>query len=149
MEFSAKEVDLLRESLAAVSGEARRTAELFYEDLFRRLPDARDLFVTDMTRQGDKLIATLSAVVLRIEDWSSLEVQVAELGLRHVAYGVQPDHYAPTGEALFETLAIIQGDAFTEEHRVAWVKAYGAIAEAMVTAVEKRKSTAAQDPAEG
>lgn len=135
--------------LAAVSGEARRAAELFYADLFQRLPDTRDLFVTDMTRQGDKLIATLGAVVLRIENWSSVESQVTELGLRHAAYGVHPDHYAPTGEALFQTFAVIQGDAFTEEHRAVWVKAYFAIAGAMTTAVEKRKSTPSQDPAEG
>ncbi len=140
MDITTEEADLLRETLAAVSADTRRAAEIFYDELFLRMPEARGLFVSDMTRQGDKLIGTLNAVVLRIQNWSSIETDVEELGLRHVAYGVRPEHYGPTGAALYEMLQSVLGDSFTDAHRAAWEKAYEAIADAMINAVEKRKS---------
>lgn len=140
MDITTKEADLLKESLAAISADPRRAAELFYDELFRRMPEARDLFVSDMTRQGDKLMATLNAVILQIQNWSSIESDVEGLGLRHVAYGVRPEHYAPTGAALYEMLQEVLGDTFTDAHRAAWEKAYQAIADAMINAIEKRKS---------
>ena len=47
-----------------------------------------------------KLMATLGTVAMRIEDWPALRPEIEQLGLRHLAYGVRPEHYAPTGEAL-------------------------------------------------
>ena len=138
--FTPREAELLKRSLAAVSADPRRAADLFYANLFARLPDVRDLFVADMTRQGDKLLATLNAVILQIEDWQGIEAQIGELGLRHVAYGVQPGHYAPTGLALRAMLAEILGPDFSAEHDAAWARAYDAIAGAMITAIERRKS---------
>jgi len=140
MDITTKEADLLKETLAAVSADPRRAADLFYDELFHRMPEARDLFVSDMSRQGDKLIATLNVVILQIQNWSSIETDVEDLGLRHVAYGVRPEHYAPTGAALYEMLQKILGDTFTDAHRAAWEKAYQVIANAMINAIEKRKS---------
>lgn len=147
MEFTVKEADLLKETLAAVSSDPQRAAELFYVDLFERLPETKALFVSDMGRQGEKLIATLSAVVLQIKNWASIQTQIEDLGLRHVAYGVQSRHYTPTGKALIAMLSEVHGEAFTEEHRAAWQKAYDAVADAMITAIDKRKSTPSRDEA--
>ena len=138
----------MKQSLAAVTADPGRAAALFYTKLFERLPEVHDLFVTDMTRQGAKLLATLNAVILQIDNWKAIEAQIEELGLRHVAYGVQPGHYAPTGLALRAMLAEILGSAFTDAHDAAWAKAYGAITHAMLTAIERRKSVPDPDPAD-
>ena len=149
MEFTSRETELLQRSLAAVSAEPRRAAELFYADLFRRLPETRDLFVADMGRQGGKLMATLNAVIPRIGDWPSVEAQVEELGLRHVAYGVLPEHYPPTGLALRTMLAEVLGPDYSAEHDAAWARAYDALAGAMIAAIERRKSAAPDEDGDG
>lgn len=142
--FTATEIELLKRSLASVTADPRHAASLFYAELFERLPETRDLFVTNLTRQGDKLMATLNAVVLQIDDWPAIEAQIEELGLRHVAYGVYPEHYPPTGLALRGMLARVLGPDYSDAHDAAWAKAYDAIADAMITAIERRKS--AQPP---
>lgn len=140
MEFTQDEATRLRKMLAGVSTDPRHAARLFYDHLFRISPDAKALFVSDMTRQGDKLIATLNTVLLQIDTWSAIEVAIEELGMRHVAYGVLPEHYAPTGQALDAMFTEILGDAFTQADRAAWQKAYAAVSNTMIAAIERRKT---------
>lgn len=142
MEFTAREVELLRHLLAGIGADPRKAAGLFYENLFRILPETQDLFVADMTRQGDKLMATLNAVILQIDTWSAIEPQIEELGLRHVAYGVLPEHYAPTGEALRAMFVEALGAEFTTECEAAWSKAYNALSDTMITAINRRMAIA-------
>lgn len=138
--FSEQEEALLKRSFAEISADPRKASQIFYEHLFRNAPDAQDLFLNDMARQGDKLIATLGTVILQIGNLANLKPTIEELGLRHVAYGVQPEHYPATGAALYKMLEDTLQDGLTAETRAAWEKAYAAISHVMVTAVENRKS---------
>ncbi|MEM9734995.1 MAG: globin domain-containing protein [Pseudomonadota bacterium] len=144
MELTPHQADLLKRSLGPLVAEAGRASQLFYGHLFRLAPETEALFINDMTRQGDKLMATLSQVILRIETWQAISTEVAEMGLRHTAYGVAPEHYHPTGEALHLMLAEMLGEAYTPELREAWNTAYWALARAMIRAVEERKSARAR-----
>ncbi len=146
MEFTEEEARRLRHLLAGVNADPKAAASLFYGHLFRILPDARGLFVSDMTRQGDKLMATLNAVILQIDNWPAIEAQVEELGLRHVAYGVRPEHYEPTGEALRAMFTQMLGAEFFAEYEAVWNKAYDALADTMIAAIERRKTTAQDAP---
>jgi nitric oxide dioxygenase len=148
--FSKDETDLLVRSFARVSADPKTAAAVFYGQLFELAPETRSLFLSDMDRQGGKLIATLSSVIVQIGNLSGLRPTIEELGLRHVAYGVLPEHYPATGEALYRMLAEILGEDFSSETRAAWEKAYAAISHIMATAVENRKSAKsfATDPAE-
>lgn len=138
--FTDEEAALLRKTLSSITADPGEAARIFYADLFRRAPETRDLFVNDMTRQGEKLIATLNAVVLQIQSLSSIEKEIEELGLRHVAYGVLPEQYAPVREALLAVLKNLLGNAYTAEQEAVWTKAYEAVAVTMTSAIEKRKS---------
>ena len=138
--FSDSEQDLLKRSFAQIGAKPRQASEIFYANLFRIAPDTRDLFVNDMNRQGEKLIATLSSITLQIGNMERLRPAIEELGLRHVASGVLPEYYAATGTALFQMLEQVLGDDFSPEVRAVWEKAYAAITAIMVTAVENRKS---------
>lgn len=140
MDFTEREVSLLKQLLARVGAHSQDAARLFYDNLFRIRPETRDLFVADIDRQGDKLFATLNAVILQIDTWSAIEHQVEQLGLRHVAYGVLTEHYVPTGQALSEMFAETLGDDFDEESEAAWNKAYDALSHAMITALDRRKT---------
>ncbi len=141
MEFSEEETKRLRYMLACVNSDPETAARLFYDHLFQMLPEVRDLFVSDMARQGDKLMATLNTVILQIDNWSSIETQIEELGLRHVAYGVLPEHYAPTSAALRAMFTELLGKEFSGDNEAAWNKAYNALASTMISAIERRMTT--------
>lgn len=138
--FSREEQDLLKQSFAKISADPQHSSKIFYEHLFETAPETRELFLNDMARQGNKLIATLSAVVLQIGDLAALKPNIEELGLRHVAYGVLPQHYSVTGAALFNMLEQVLHDDYSADTRIAWEKAYAAISHIMMMAVENRKT---------
>ncbi len=121
-----------------------KASQIFYGNLFQNAPETQDLFLNNMARQGDKLIATLSAVILQIGNLSGLKPTIEELRLRHVAYGVQPEHYAAMGAALFRMLEDTLRDDYSAETQAAWEKAYAAISHLMIMAVENRKSQSRQ-----
>jgi hemoglobin-like flavoprotein len=62
---------------------------------------------------------------------------VRQLGRRHAAYGVRPEHYATVGEALIWTLEQGLGADFTPATRRAWTDAYASLAWAMIAAAEE------------
>lgn len=140
MIFSNEEEALLKRSFGEISADPRRASQIFYKHLFQLAPETRELFLNDMDRQGDKLIATLSAVILQINNLPGLKPVIEELGLRHVAYGVLPEYYPVTGAALFHMLESVLQESFSAEMKAAWEKAYAIISHIMVMAVENRKS---------
>ena len=116
---------LVRESWAQFQPMAERSAGFFYDKLFELDPQARRLFAsTDMEAQGRKLMAMFAAIVRTLDRPEELIAEVADLGRRHVHYGVQDSQYDSVGIALLWTLEQALGPAFTPEVRDAWTEAY-------------------------
>lgn len=113
-------------------------AELFYKRLFELDPSLESMFTGDMREQGQKLMSAMALVVGGLKNWERVEPTVRELGERHVAYGVRPEHYVTVGAALIWTLQQGLGDAFTDEVKQAWTTAYEAIATTMMDAAKSR-----------
>ena len=134
MSLSDKQIDLVQASFARVAPVSDAAARVFYARLFEIAPELRPMFRGDMVEQGRKLMAMLAAVVHGLRDMPALLRGAGHLGERHVGYGVRPEHYAPVGMALIETLAEALGDHFTAEMRTAWADTYGALSGAMVEA---------------
>lgn len=119
-----------------------QAAALFYERLFELDPSVIPLFGgTDMVRQGRMLMQTLGVVVASLDALERVVPAIEALGRRHVAYGVQPAHYATVGSALLWTLEQGLGPAFGPEDREAWAEAYGIVAGLMVAAAETEELT--------
>lgn len=59
---------------------------------------------------------------------------VQDLGRRHVAYRVRPDHYDTVGAALLWTLEQRLGTDFTPEVQEAWIVVHGVLAGTMKAA---------------
>ena len=57
-------------------------------------------------------------------DLEPLEVQLVDLGSRHVAKHCKPKHWPMVGVALFHTLEQLLGDKFTKEIQDCWVTLY-------------------------
>lgn len=132
--MTPRDIELVQKSFQSVQPIAGTAAALFYGRLFEIAPEVKPLFTGDMDQQGAKLMATLGLVVDGLGDVEAILPAVRELGVRHVAYGVTPEHYAPVGAALLWTLEQGLGDAFTGEVRAAWENAYGALSGVMIEA---------------
>jgi hemoglobin-like flavoprotein len=116
---------LVQESWARFEPVAEQSAGFFYDKLFELDPSAQRLFArTDMEAQGRKVMQMFAEIVRTLDQPEELIAEVADLGRRHVHYGVQDSQYDSVGTALLWTLERGLGPAFTPEVRNAWAEAY-------------------------
>lgn len=116
---------LVRESWARFEPVAEQSARFFYEKLFELDPEAQPLFArTDMEAQGRKLMLMFAEIVRTLDQPEALITELADLGRRHVHYGVRDSDYDSVGTALLWTLEQGLGPAFTPQVRSAWTEAY-------------------------
>ena len=136
----ALQIELLETSFQMIvpRGEAFVTA--FYERLFTRFPETRAFFAsTNMQEQRKKLLGALAMVIQNLRRPEVLTGALQGLGQRHVAYGVQTEHYPIVGTILLETFADLLGDDWAPVYHHAWAEAYEAVCAIMLegTNVEK------------
>lgn len=129
--MTPQQIALVTESWSKVLPIGDAAAAMFYEKLFELDPSLQGLFKSDMSVQGGKLIAMISAAVGGANNLDSIVPAVQELGRRHVRYGVQDSHYDTVGAALIWTLEQGLGESFTDDVRTAWVDIYTLLAGVM------------------
>jgi hemoglobin-like flavoprotein len=128
------DINQVQTSFAKIVPIADQAAALFYGRLFETAPETRTLFRGDMHVQGQKLMTALATVVSSLGQFEAIIPTVNDLAKRHVAYGVQPGHYALVGAALLWTLEQGLAAEFTPPLRAAWTAAYAALSETMIAA---------------
>ncbi len=133
MSLTNEQKDIIQSTFAQIP-DADQLAIIFYDRLFEIDPSTKPMFRGDMTDQRKKLIQALAVVVHGLGDLSNIVPAIEQLGKRHVAYGVTPDHWNSVGTALLMTLEEVFGEAFTEEVRISWALAYGLIAQTAMAA---------------
>jgi hemoglobin-like flavoprotein len=132
---------LVRESWSRFEPIAERSARFFYEKLFELDPEAQRLFArTDMEAQGRKVMQMFAEIVRTLDQPDTLVREVADLGRRHVHYGVRDSQYDSVGTALLWTLEHGLGPAFTDDVRNAWTEAY-----LLISTVLRRGAAREQD----
>jgi nitric oxide dioxygenase len=92
------------------------------------------MFSTDPEIQTEKFTSELAAIVEAIGSFDEVAPRLADLGARHVDYGVATRHYRLVGEALLGALAAALGPAWDEATEAAWRPAYNLVAEVMMSA---------------
>jgi hemoglobin-like flavoprotein len=110
---------------------------VFYDRLFTVQPSLRKLFSTSIDAQSVKLIHMLNAIIQHADRLEELAPELEAMALRHVAYGVKPEHYGAVGEALLWTLQQGLGPDWTGEMEEAWTACYTVLAETMIRSAEK------------
>lgn len=127
--MTTEQIAIVQKTWTQVEPIAETAASLFYAKLFELDPALKELFSeTDMASQGEKLMKMIGIAVRGLNDLDELKPAVAKLGIRHVDYGVAPEHYDTVGSALLDTLEKGLGEAFTTEARDAWATIYTALA---------------------
>lgn len=129
--MTPEEIALVRASFRKLVPAADTVGRTFYQRLFAAHPEMRMFFRSDMEDQSRALMAMVELVVKTLDLHDKLVPVIHFLGERHAAFGVKPQHYAPFGETLIETLAQTLGDEFTPEVRRAWEAAYEFMADNM------------------
>ena len=118
------QIIIVQDSFKKVVPIAATAADLFYDRLFAIAPEVRPLFPDDLKEQKKKLTAMLATAVTNLHQVDTIAPAVADLGKRHVAYGVKAEHYQPVGAALLWTLEQGLGPDFTPPVKGAWTSAY-------------------------
>lgn len=136
--MTPQQVTLVQESFKKVVPFKDAAAAIFYDRLFTLDPSLRPLFKGDMIEQGRKLMAMIGTAVASLDRLESILPAIQALGERHADYGVQPKHYDIVGEALLWTLGQGLGNAFTDDVKEAWAKAYNTLSSIMIVAAEKK-----------
>jgi eukaryotic-like serine/threonine-protein kinase len=85
----------------------RQLAARFYELLFASHPHLRSLFPYDLTALHDHFEATLTRVIQNLGRVTAVDADLRDLGVRHLAYGAQPQHYLIVRDVLVATIADI------------------------------------------
>ncbi len=134
----------LKASWARVGAHGDRVAQYFYSLLFVARPELRTMFPVSMASQRDRLVGALGRVLSHVDDVGPVVPFVQGLGRDHRKFGVQPEHFPMVGQALLETLAYFEGDAWTPELAADWTAAYQLVAGVMV---ESAAESAASMPA--
>ncbi len=84
-----------------------------------------------MHEQRKKLLAALALVIGALNAPAKILDPLKALAVRHVGYGVRPEHYTYMGNALLRTLKKGLGEEFTPELRNAWLAAFQTLASIM------------------
>ena len=113
-------------------------AELFYGRLFALDPGVRRLFKDDIVEQGRNLTAMLSVATANLAKPERISVALRQLGRRHAAYGVRPEHFALVEDALLFALEHALIDVFTAEVKAAWQAGYALLTSMMLEEITPR-----------
>jgi hemoglobin-like flavoprotein len=98
--------------------------------------------VTSIRVQGRKLTSILDVVVKSATNLDEVIEAVKQLGVRHVAYGVdQKDQYMAVAEALLFALKTHLGNDWTKEVEKAWTDTYLILMDVMLKASDESKKS--------
>ena len=131
---------LIIASFARMAPHADAFGARVYERLFAQSPHLRALFPTDLTAQRRKLFGALVVIVDNVRRPDRLLPLLDDLGRRHAAYGVEPEHFDAVGAALLGALADFD-DRFGEDTARAWTHGYASFAQAMQRGLADERAT--------
>lgn len=145
--MDARKIALVQQSFEKVAAIGLKAAELFYSELFAIDPSLRAMFKGDIQEQHKKLLSALTLVVRSLHTPEKIAGAIEKLAVKHLDYGVKPEHYTYVGNALLRTLKKGLGSEFTPELSDAWVDAFRMLAAVMKMAAYGSAQTGARGAA--
>ena len=121
--MNSHQVSLVQQTFEKAAALGEKVAEIFYAELFAIDPSLRRMFKSDMREQGRKLLTTLALVVRSLHAPEKILQPAKNLAVKHIDYGVKPEHYTAVGNAAAHARQGL-GTDFAPEVRTAWVEAF-------------------------
>ena len=134
MEFThltKDEIKLIQSSWIDLTNKSKIVGEKFYDRLFKRSPELKELFKGDLKEQAGALMRMVKTVVEGLNNPQIIIPALQELGRRHNEYGVKFEHYKGFGDCLIDCIEEELNRTFDTQTRKAWEKLYGMLAEVM------------------
>ncbi len=131
--LSTEQQAIIQSSIERLTCSTRQLAATFYDHLFARAPQVRQMFPPQMSPQVIKLEQTLVYVIGCMNDTETLFPILDELGEAHGGFGAEPAHYEAVGASLLDALAD-SIENWDDTQKAAWTALYTMVAERMIAA---------------
>lgn len=142
-------INTIKSTVPVLEKHGEQITSRFYELLFSKHPELLNIFNHANQRQGRQQTALANAVyaaAANIEKLETIIPVVKQIGHKHRALGVKPEHYPIVGETLLQAIQDVLGDAVTDEILDAWAKAYKVIADAFINVEQGMYQEAKEQP---
>jgi hemoglobin-like flavoprotein len=116
----------------------------FYDTLFARRPELRQLFPQDLSKLYVHFDATLAMVVDNLGRIGTVDAKLQDLGVRHLEWGANPEHYLAARDALLLALEHEAGSQWSSQLAADWRAAINAILVSMLRAAAVETARIAQ-----
>lgn len=134
------QINLVKETFCLVNKIPTETiGELFYNRLFEIAPEMQSVFsCVDNTEQSRKLMATITYIVKRLDNFDILTNEIARIVLQHVRFRIlEPRLYEPIGDAMLWTLEHALSSNWNREVKTAWAICYIMLTNSLIEACEE------------
>lgn len=138
--FTPHTIALIKATVPVLQQHGETITTHFYQLMLREHPEVKAFFNEAHQAQGTQARALAGAVLAYAANIDRLEALAGALPRiiqKHVALGVQPEHYPIVGQCLLRAIKEVLGDAATDEIIDAWAQAYGALAQLLIDAEEQ------------
>ncbi len=136
MSLDHESIALIQYSLEKLRAELPTGDTRFYDRLFQINPEMRGMFRDDIAGQGMRFMSTLAVITDALTTPNVFHDEITRLAEGHRAMGVKAAHFAPLGDALFDTFRDVLGTDFTAKIEEAWREAFVIIAARMMEPAE-------------
>lgn len=137
---SQEVVELVRQSCADIPEGSTLLAGSFYRNLFKMVPELREMFADDLGPQQQRMADALLAVVRYLDTPDEIAEYLQELGAQHYRQlGVRPEHYPHVGRALIRAVSEVS-PGWTSSMSSSWVLVYRWVTAHMLAGAEEAAS---------
>jgi nitric oxide dioxygenase len=135
MALTDEQVDIVSATVPILEAHGRHITDVFYENLFREVPELNSVFNQANQasgRQSQALASVVHAYAANITDLDALKPALDLVNQKHASLHVQPEQYDIVGKYLLAAMQQVLGAAATPEILDAWKAAYAQLADLLV-----------------
>lgn len=150
MTFSPQTIALIQATVPVLKERGEAITQHFYRLMLDEHPELKAFFNEAHQAQGSQARALAGAVLAyasHIDRLEALAPALPRIVQKHVALGVQPEHYPVVGACLLRAIREVLGEQIaTDAIIAAWGEAYGALAQLLIDAEEQVYAATAAEP---
>lgn len=126
---------IIKQTVPVLEQHGTTITEVFYHNMLSEHPELLNIFNKTNQAQGRQktaLAMTVLAAAKNIDNLAALLPQVKQIGHKHRALNIKPEHYPIVGHHLLKAIKEVLKEAATETIIAAWAAAYQDIADVFI-----------------
>lgn len=136
---SPQTLAVVKQTVPVLETYGTQITTVFYQNMFAEHPELLNIFNETnqkLGRQQSALATTVLAAAKHLEQLEVLLPQVMQIGHKHRALQIKPEHYPIVGKHLLGAIKEVLGEGATDEVINAWAEAYDEIASVFIKVEE-------------